>query len=122
MHIEKCDNRTYSLCFSFVGTLILMINSTKIRYNNRYWQGDYKHTAQRANTSDNFSGYGLRYHVAIAVNGKRENISNMGYIALVVQIRSAVANNYPSVVIVTMVYQNAAGIEVKFVTRTFFSA
>lgn len=29
---------------------------------------------------------------------------------------------HPKVVIVTMVYQNAAGIEVKFVPSTFFSA
>lgn len=31
-------------------------------------------------------------------------------------------NTHPSVVIVTMVYQKAAGIEVKLVTSTFFSA
>lgn len=32
------------------------------------------------------------------------------------------SETYPSVVIVTMVYQKAAGIEVKFVPSTFFSA
>ncbi len=33
-----------------------------------------------------------------------------------------VFQTYPKVVIVTMVYQNAAGIDVKFVPATFFSA
>lgn len=57
---------TYSLCFAFIGALILMINSTKVGNDYRYRQCDYKHTTQWTNATHNFSSYRLRHHVTIA--------------------------------------------------------
>lgn len=59
----------YPLCFSFVCSLILMINSTKVGHDDRHRQRNHQHAAQRTDPAHDFAGNRLRHHVAVAEQG-----------------------------------------------------
>lgn len=60
------DINAYSLCFPFVRSLVLMVNSTEIGHNYRYGQGDYEYTTEGTYATDDFAGNSFRYHVTIS--------------------------------------------------------
>ena len=55
----------YLLCFSFISSLVLMINSTKIGDNDGNRKRYDKNSAQRAKTSDYFTGHSVWRHITI---------------------------------------------------------
>lgn len=57
------------LCFPFVGTLILVVNSAKIGNDDRNWKSDDEHSTQRADAPNNFPRYRPWNHVS--VTGKK---------------------------------------------------
>lgn len=59
-HQANSSQSRLSLGFSLVLSLILVVNSAKVGYNNRYRKRNYKDTTERANSTDNFACYCFR--------------------------------------------------------------
>ena len=64
----------YLLSFSLVCPLILMVNSTEVRDNDRHGQGNDEHTGEGADAADYLAGAGCRYHVTVTVGERNKKM------------------------------------------------
>lgn len=62
-----------ALGFSFILPLVLMVDSTEVGDDDGNGKRDHKHSAQRANAANNFTGNRLRHHVAVTQSCHRHN-------------------------------------------------
>ena len=53
---------------ALVLALTLLVDAAEVGHNDRHWQGDDKHSAQRTDPTDHLACDRLRYHVAVSAS------------------------------------------------------
>lgn len=64
------EKHTNLLRLALVSALILMVDPAKVGHDDRNWQGDDQHTAQRTNAANYFANHGCWDHISVAKCGK----------------------------------------------------
>ena len=61
----KCQMSAHLLCFSFVRSLVLMIDPREVGDDDGDGEGDHEHAGQGADAADDLTQAGVRHHVAV---------------------------------------------------------
>lgn len=72
---------TYTLSFSFVRPLVLMVDPAEVGDNDRDGKGDDEHSAEGADAADDLAGDGLRHHVAVPADAENHTLTQRSLFA-----------------------------------------